>query len=307
MIGISVQRILYIPQRKVCIFVNTTVKTYAPVHGYICIAICTFGIITNLVHVLVLTRPSMRCSAVNCVLTAVAICDMGTMASYLIYICHFVLPLLYKNFLVFAVLLVNISIRVNISIHSNKNCMFINSPTYSHLWMQFLLWHVVLSIALHTTSLWLAVAMAFIRRMTLKVARLNSEWQRPQFAWRVCMGIYVVVFVLCIPTLLVHDIIEYQQAEWHPPPDCQQYYPANYTAKLYTLHIPESATANGCRFFKLNLWMSGVLFKVIPCILLHTNVSDRTTAMLICILIVFLITELPQGFLAILNAIYTTH
>ncbi|VDM28688.1 unnamed protein product [Toxocara canis] len=65
--------------------------SYAPVHGFICVAICAFGIVTNLVHVLVLTRPSMRCSAVNCVLTAVAICDMGTMASYLVYICHFVL------------------------------------------------------------------------------------------------------------------------------------------------------------------------------------------------------------------------
>ncbi|VDM42452.1 unnamed protein product [Toxocara canis] len=180
--------------------------------------------------------------------------------------------------------------------------------------------------------------MAFIRRMTLKVARLNSEWQRPQFAWRVCMGVYVSVFVLCIPTLLVHDIIEYTQAEWYPPPDCAHYYPANYSAKLYTLHIPESATANGCRFFKLNLWMSGVLFKVIPCVLLlflsiglmmklhnaskkrrallkknsgsakkRAHASDRTTTMLVCILVVFLITEMPQGILAILNAIYTTH
>lgn len=66
-------------------------RAYSPVHGYICVAICTFSIVTNLVHVLVLTKPNMRCSAVNCVLTAVATCDMGTMASYFIYICHFVL------------------------------------------------------------------------------------------------------------------------------------------------------------------------------------------------------------------------
>ncbi|EJW71199.1 hypothetical protein WUBG_17894 [Wuchereria bancrofti] len=26
--------------------------------------------------------------------------------------------------------------------------------------------------------------------------------------------------------------------------------------------------ANGCRFFKWNLWMSGIIFKVVPCILL---------------------------------------
>jgi hypothetical protein len=34
--------------------------------------------------------------------------------------------------------------------------------------------------------------------------------------------------------------------------------------------------------------------------------SDRTTAMLLAILIVFILTEFPQGILAILNAIFTT-
>lgn len=64
---------------------------YAPIHGIVCVGLCVFGILTNMVHVVVLSRPSMRNSAVNCVLTAVAVCDIGTMASYLIYIVHFVL------------------------------------------------------------------------------------------------------------------------------------------------------------------------------------------------------------------------
>ncbi|KAK6042791.1 hypothetical protein COOONC_19704, partial [Cooperia oncophora] len=117
---------------------------YAPIHGYVCVGLCVFGILTNIVHVVVLSRPVMRKSAVNCVLTAVAICDVGTMATYLIYISHFV-------------------------VRRQTTC----SPTFTHGWMQFLQWHVMLSITLHTTSLWLAVAMAFIRRMTLRVTRLN--------------------------------------------------------------------------------------------------------------------------------------
>lgn len=60
-------------------------------HGYICVLLCLFGFSSNLIHVLVLTRQSMRGSAVNCIMTAVALCDMGTMASYFVYICHFVL------------------------------------------------------------------------------------------------------------------------------------------------------------------------------------------------------------------------
>uniref|UniRef100_A0A1I8BCK3 G_PROTEIN_RECEP_F1_2 domain-containing protein n=1 Tax=Meloidogyne hapla TaxID=6305 RepID=A0A1I8BCK3_MELHA len=111
--------------------------------------------------------------------------------------------------------------------------------------------------------------------------------------------------------------------------------------------------ANGCWLFKANLWLTGICFKVIPCLLLlilsasllqrlrqaekkrcqlllkqlgdspngrnsldnlkqrQTNIglkkmnADRTTGLLLAILCVFLLTELPQGIIAILNAIYT--
>ncbi|RCN40640.1 7 transmembrane receptor [Ancylostoma caninum] len=289
---------------------------YAPIHGVVCVGLCVFGILTNIVHVIVLSRPSMRNSAVNCVLTAVAVCDIGTMASYLIYIVHFVLQ-------------------------REVTC----SPTFTHGWMLFLLWHVALSITLHTTSLWLAVAMAFIRRMTLRVARLNSSWQRPKFAWKLCILIYVCVFIMCIPSVFVHEISLYPEGVWQPTPRCSQFYPANYSQPIYTFTVSKEATANNCSLFKLNIWMIGIVFKVIPCILLMilsfglvnkirqaerhrrklTNVSmnnpnsvdgtthtkkkfhksDRTTAMLVVILAVFLVTELPQGVISILCAIYT--
>ncbi|KAJ1352518.1 hypothetical protein KIN20_008868 [Parelaphostrongylus tenuis] len=292
-------------------------RLYAPIHGIVCVGLCVFGVLTNIVHVIVLTRPAMRSSAVNCVLTAVALCDIGTMVSYLIYIIHFV-------------------------VQRRTTC----SPTYTYGWMQFLLWHVVLSITLHTTSLWLAVAMAFIRRMTLRVTQLNSSWQRPRFAWKLCAIIYVCVSVMCIPSVFVHEISVYEAQLWEPGARCAAYYPPNYTATIYTFKVSKEATANNCSIFKLNIWMIGIVFKVIPCILLMilslglvskirdaernrrklTNVSlnnlsssdgkhsmskkkkyksDRTTTMLVVILSVFLVTELPQGFISILCAIYT--
>ncbi|CAB3397355.1 unnamed protein product [Caenorhabditis bovis] len=289
-------------------------RWYQPIHGYVCVAICMFGILTNLVHVAVLSRPNMRNSAVNCVLTAVAICDIGTMASYLIYIVHFVL-------------------------RRGNPC----SPTFTHAWLQFLLWHVVLSITLHTTSLWLAVAMAFIRRMTLRVTALNSQWQRPKFAWKLCLIVYGLVFILCIPNMLVHEIARVEGARWEPTKKCDGF-KENHTEPIYTFMVSRTATINNCRLFKWNIWMIGILFKVIPCILLvflsiglvskirdaerrrrkltsvasnnstdskplkkkSHSASDRTTMMLVAILIVFLITELPQGIISILCAIFTT-
>ncbi|PAV77635.1 hypothetical protein WR25_25484 isoform B [Diploscapter pachys] len=216
-------------------------QLYAPIHGYICVGLCLFGIITNIVHVLVLSRPAMRNSAVNSILTAVAICDIGTMGSYLIYIMHFVIQ------------------------RSRDPC----SPPYTYGWLQFLLWHVVLSITLHTTSLWLAVAMAFIRRMTLRVARLNSSWQSPRFAWKMCLAIYVLFFILCIPNIFIHEISPLDENPWAPASGCPNYSP-NYTLPQFTFQVAPAAQANNCRLFKMNIWMIGIVFKVIPCILLFT-------------------------------------
>uniref|UniRef100_A0A0M3KGK4 G_PROTEIN_RECEP_F1_2 domain-containing protein n=1 Tax=Anisakis simplex TaxID=6269 RepID=A0A0M3KGK4_ANISI len=100
----------------------------------------------------------------------------------------------------------------------------------------------------------------------------------------------------------------------------------------YTVGLIPQATQHSCRLFKANLWVTGIVFKVIPCLLLfwftvalmhklsETNrkriyllgekkkkmAIDKTTLMLIIMLFVFLCTELPQGALAILNAIYTS-
>ncbi|KAI3422396.1 hypothetical protein GPALN_012914 [Globodera pallida] len=301
-------------------------KAYAPIHGRICVFLCLFGVVTNLIHCVVLTRPQMRVSAVNVIMTAVALCDLGTMGSYLIYIVHFV----FQN--------------------TPNSCS--NPQTY--WWMLFLILHIFFSILLHTATLWLAVVMALLRRMTLHRNTLYSHWQRAPLARFISMGVLGTVFLLSVPSLLVHEIIELPHNRWTPSAQCSDNYPANYSERLFTVIIRQSALANGCVLFKTNLWLTGLFFKVIPCVLLLTlscslmqklrmaerkqgdllgNVrrnsavpcgssggspaalsgtsklkkinSDRTTAILLAILTVFLLTELPQGLIAILNAIYT--
>lgn len=270
---------------------------YQPYHGYICLVICTCGILTNIINILVLTKRQMRTS-INIVLTAIAICDMGTMLSYLIYIAHFVFSV---------------------------NC---NPGTYSYGWMFWLLCHIMVSIALHASSLWLAVAMAFIRKMTLKEARLGSPWLRRDNAWKICIFVYSAVFSLCIPGIFSQSIIDITQYVNGTCPDAiaQGY-------MYYSIGVPD------CTIYRVNLWLNGIVFKTIPCILLaylsvsllctiqdvhrqrralladpararksdnnkKTFKSDRTTLMLVVILLVFLLTELPQGVVAVLSGIF---
>jgi hypothetical protein len=62
-------------------------QRYSHYHGYICAFLCSYGIIANIINIIVLTRPWMR-TAVNIILSAIAICDIGTMASYFVYVLH---------------------------------------------------------------------------------------------------------------------------------------------------------------------------------------------------------------------------
>lgn len=283
-------------------------EAYEPYHAYICCIICTFGVLTNIINILVLTNRQMRTS-VNVLLTGIAICDMATMFSYLIYVIQFLLV--------------------------KKKC---DSTTYGFGWMAWLVNHAVLSIAFHSTDLWLAVAVAFVRRMTLKDVRLGSKWMRRQNAWKICAFITVTVFTLCLPNVFSQNVIEVTKFFNH---SCSSQV-AN-GEKFYTIYIPN------CTVYQFNLWVNGIVFKTIPCILLvllssnllhmlreakkhkirllnaeQKNVNnnnnnntnnikkinlnkvrtDRTTLMLIVILFVFLITELPQGILTVLTGVF---
>ena len=61
---------------------------YWGIHGYVSLTICAFGILTNLFNVVILTRQSMR-TPINTILTAIALCDLLTICSYIPYVSHF--------------------------------------------------------------------------------------------------------------------------------------------------------------------------------------------------------------------------
>ncbi|KRZ66881.1 putative G-protein coupled receptor [Trichinella papuae] len=58
--------------------INQFHQQYQAVHGHLCIALCLFGIVTNILNCIVLTRRQMR-SASNMFLAIIALIDMGLM------------------------------------------------------------------------------------------------------------------------------------------------------------------------------------------------------------------------------------
>ncbi|EGT44277.1 hypothetical protein CAEBREN_26391 [Caenorhabditis brenneri] len=260
---------------------------YSNVHPFLSFVLCVLGLAANAIHILVLTRPRMRHSSVHTVLVCIAISDMGTMTSYLMYISRF-------EFL------------------SNKE-------GYSYFWALFLKCHAMLSIALHAITLYLVVLMAFIRLSALKLT--TSRWLDHTRALTSAIFIALFVFIMCVPTLLAHQIDETTRGV-----------SVNGVYYKYSVGFSTLMMQNGCFLMKANLWLTGVFLKVIPCLLLLTFTialihrlrennekrkilikeerakkrGDFTTYMLLLMVSVFLLTELPQGIMAILNALFTT-
>jgi len=233
----------------------------------------------------------MARNAVNRLLSLIAVCDILTMVSYTIFTLRF-------------------GFAVDLT----------DPPAgYQLHWIVFLLIHVVCSIALHTITLYTSVATAYVRYKALK--KISSKWNRGDSALPIFIIISASVCALCIPTFLVHDIVRVGTG-----PNGES---------LFTVGLSELSTGNTCLIFKANLWLTGIVFKVIPCIMLFTftiallcelnlnrrrrrrltsgaslaskrveKKTDRTTLMLIVLMTVFIVTEFPQGVLAILNGLF---
>ncbi|VDM36654.1 unnamed protein product [Toxocara canis] len=253
----------------------------------------------------------MQQSSVHTVLTCIAIADMGTMSSYLVYLLRY---------------------------EFNRD----EENSYPYGWVLFLKTHAVISIALHAVSLYLVVFMAYIRLCAIRAR--NSRWLQTHLARFTSLMIAVVVFVLCIPTLLAHEIYPQKRSlqyyttvsdEQHKPTVAynKEYY--DNTDIKYSIGFSAMFLQNNCALLKMNLWLTGIMLKAVPCFLLlwltfalllklranrrkrmlllgtrndkskDGSLRDRTTSMLLLMLCVFLSTELPQGVMAVLNAIYT--
>ncbi|KAK3083313.1 hypothetical protein FSP39_019255 [Pinctada imbricata] len=262
--------------------------SYMHVHGYLSLFVCLCGIPMNIINISVLTRKHMQ-TPVNCVLTWIAVSDLLTMASYIIFAMHFY------------------CLNPPDVISAKKN---------SYGWMQYLLFHVNFTATTHTIAIWLGVALAIFRYNHIQSpAKGNLTRMRRLIRARITVFvIYLGSMLLLIPNYLSNEIVAKEE-----------------NSTIFIMKDPKLASQSVSKIMFLNIILYGVVAKLLPCVLMIIYGSlllrtlnskfrtkrlqllrkrtylqrpmdtSRTTIMLLIVLVLFLLTELPQSILVLLS------
>jgi len=275
---------------------------YLPLHGYISLIICILGTIFNIVNLVVLSHKEMRVKPINFLLMGIAVADMLVMLEYIPF-----------------------SIHMYIVNYNNK------MEKFSRPWAIFLLFHSNFSIMIHTVSIWLTLSLAIWRFIMIKFPTKSVQVCTLERCKIVLFAGFVVPLFLTIPSFFSFEI---QKKNKFKNGECLAYYSVE-ISKFYGSEI----------LFTGNMWLYGIILKLLPCIVLivftcglihamyqadsksaklkqkitvtvtsterrksvienkRSQTTDRTTNLLIVILVSFLISELPMGVLGMLSAI----
>lgn len=294
--------------------------SYEQYHGYISLFVCIFGIVANTLNIIVLTRKEMR-SPTNSILTGLAIADLLVMLDYIPFTLH-----------------LNIMNKSKRDKYDYNWTMFVlfhsNFSQVCHTISIYLT--VVLAIWRYIAVVYPQHNRAWCTMRTTTVTILLGYVLCPIL----CLPIYVtskltsrIVLLSQFDNNAVNYSLQISGNSSNIPPGV--YDERNsYNATLYFIDLVDYNLTNEIKLSVLNFWIYSVVIKIIPCIALTvlslrlifalietkkrrekllTNKSklnktlekekrtDRTTKMLLAILLLFLITEFPQGILGLLT------
>ncbi|XP_018327613.1 sex peptide receptor-like [Agrilus planipennis] len=272
-------------------FIQNFTSTYAKYyHGFVAITICIFGTISNILNVTVLNSKDMVTVPINRILKSLAISDMLVMVEYIFFAWYYY-------------------------IHLPKE---MNFPYWGAV---FILIHTHFTQIVHTVSICLTVTLATWRYIIIGCPGKNSLLcadKRCTMAINTC---YVFSIILCSPSFFMLKIRATTVVE-----------DKEYT--LYHTALSDLGVEN-ITYLVVNFWLYAVFIKLIPCLLLTVitiwlikkllktksrrhllknynyrlargfkerthKKTDKTTKMLIAVLMLFLFTEFPQAILGLM-------
>ncbi|ELU07445.1 hypothetical protein CAPTEDRAFT_24794, partial [Capitella teleta] len=275
-------------------------RAYKGLHGYLAVVVCVFGIIANILNIAVLTRKNMI-SATNCILTGLAVSDGLTMVAYLPFALRFYV------------------------LYGTESSIERNTAGA----MRFLLFYACFSVVVHTVSIWLTVTLAVFRYIFIKYPRQGAVLCSLFRAKVAVFLVYVITLVVCIPNFVTITVQGEPQSS------------NGTTAVLWFVGFKMETKAD--KFIHdFNFWIQAILVKLVPCfgltilsiLLVQTmkraearrknlrqksapapsasssadsstrdRKTNRTTRMLLSVVVLFLLTEFPQGILNLLSGL----
>lgn len=147
------------------------------IHGYASFAICCFGVPTNLVNIVILTRRNLR-SPINCILAGIAIADVLTMLCYMPYSVHFFI------------------------LHGVAR----TKDKYTYGWVWYMAIHSGLSITTHTISIWLGVCMSVVRYVYIKSMGNNKSIMKVQNSVIIVIAVYALTVLSYLPVYILYKV-----------------------------------------------------------------------------------------------------
>lgn len=278
-------------------FIKDASDIYNKYHGYLSLIVCLFGTVANLLNIIVLTRKEMSVFPVNRILAGLAVADMFVMMEYI--------PFAYLY-----------------------SIMLPHHQEFPYNLAVYMLFHSNFAQVLHTISMCLTLTLAIWRYIVIKYPeRSQILCTNYRCTLAICTS-YILPIFICCPSYFFTSITTSIVIENGK----------NFT--LYHVHLSDFATKNKEYFF-FCLWTYSVVIKWLPCIIL-TIISywliktlyqaarrkqvirgynscpselaerrahkterrtERTTKMLLAVLLLFLLTEVPQAILVLLSAV----
>ncbi|KAB0790322.1 hypothetical protein PPYR_15339, partial [Photinus pyralis] len=283
---------------------KTFYNAYRSIHGYLSIMVCVFGSVANILNVCVLSRREMR-SPTNSILRGLAVADLLVMIEYIPFSCH---------------------VYLDPDARSTANY-------FSYGWALFMTFHAMFGQVFHFISICLTVILAIWRFIIITTSHKNKGWCTPRRTAVTIILTYLLCPLVCLPLYISLEITEQATLVNASGRIIPKRLLANYTEEKYnaTLYV-----LNYGNFKEVSFWVYGVVIKLVPCILLtilsqriisalieakqrrrnllgsnakpaklarqnKQQQTDRTTKMLLAVLLLFLITEFPQAILGLLS------
>ncbi|XP_066589465.1 G-protein coupled receptor dmsr-1 [Prorops nasuta] len=302
---------------------------YKKYHGYVALMVCVFGTVANLLNVIVLTRKDMAIAPINRILTGLAIADMLVMLEYIPFALykylvlpeHKVFPYGWAVFVLFHMhftqLFHTISIALTLTL-AVWRYVAIRFPQYNHSWCTAARCRLALCISFLAPLLACAPSYLLFGIKAQKVYEhgheevlyhVDAEYSdKKSFVYQLnfwMLGVVVKLLPCVILTVISCWLIK-----------------ALYRAKgrkqaLRGYNQCGSSTATTTT--TTTVTETATTVKTTPILKAHKNLAngyqgprrpskserraDRTTRMLVAVLLLFLVTEIPQGVLGLLSGV----